>query len=111
MSPEALELYNKLNENHDVVEDDTYQYIQDSNYFDKMDSKKKYYVASDIPSKYYAHWKDKYKIVDRNEDVFESIMDFIALAYSKDILAHKGSTFNLSAARWQGTPIVNIGRI
>ena len=121
-----LELYNKLNENHDVVEDDTYQYIQDSNYFDKMDGKKKYYIASDIPAKYYAHWKDKYKIVDKNdlidkfkkicplndmnEDVFESIMDFIALAYSKDILAHKGSTFNLSAARWQGTPIVNIGR-
>ena len=121
-----LELYNKLNENIDVVEDDTYQYIQDSNYFDQMDSKKKYYIASDIPAKYYAHWKDKYKIVDKNdlidkfkkicplndtnEHVFESIMDFIALAYSKDILAHKGSTFNLSAARWQGTPIVNIGR-
>ena len=45
-----------------------------------------------------------------NQDVFESIMDFIALAYSKRILAHGGSTFNLTAARWRITPIVNIGR-
>ena len=121
-----LELYNKLNHNHDVVEDDTYKYIQDSDYFDQMDIEKEYYIASDIPSKYYAHWKDTYKIVDKNDlidefkkicplndmnqDVFESIMDFIALAYSKRILAHGGSTFNLTAARWQITPIVNIGR-
>ena len=47
---------------------------------------------------------------DMNQDVFESIMDFIALAYSKGILGHRGSTFNLTAARWQITPIVNIGR-
>ena len=68
--------------------------------------------------------KDKYKIVDRNDlidkfkkicplndqYVLESLMDFIALAYSKGILAHEGSTFNKTAARWKETPIVNIQR-
>ena len=106
------------------MDSDTYQYIQDSQYFNEMDGKKKYYIAADIPSKYYSHWKDKYKIVDKNDlmDKFkkicsvkkkyvaESLIDFIALAYSKGILAHKGSTFNLTAARWKATPIVNIGR-
>ena len=124
LKDDYLELYNKLNEGHEVVDSDTYQYIQDSNYFNEMDSKKKYYIAADIPAKYYTHWKDKYKIVDKNDlidkfkkicplndqYVLESLMDFIALAYSKGILAHKGSTFNLTAARWQSTPIVNIGR-
>jgi len=120
-----LEYYKKINDGHTVVDSDTYQYIQDSQYFNEMDTKKKYYIAADIPSKYYSHWKDKYKIVDKNDlmDKFkkicpikknyvaESLIDFIALAYSKGILAHKGSTFNLTAARWKETPIVNIGRI
>ena len=119
-----LEYYKKVNDGHTVVDSDTYQYIQDSQYFNEMDGKKKYYIASDIPSKYYSHWKDKYKIVDKNDlmDKFkkicsvkkkyvaESLIDFIALAYSKGILAHKGSTFNLTAARWKEAPIVNIGR-
>ena len=119
-----LEYYKKSNDGHTVVDSDTYQYIQDSQYFNEMDGKKKYYIAADIPSKYYSHWKDKYKIVDKNDlmDKFkkicsvkkkyvaESLIDFIALAYSKGILAHKGSTFNLTAARWKATPIVNIGR-
>ena len=58
--------------------------------------------------------KDEFKKIcplnDMNQDVFESIMDWFALAYSKGILGHGGSTFNLTAARWQITPIVNIGR-
>ena len=124
LKDDYLELYNELNGKIKVVNSSTYQYIQDSNYFDEMDSKKKYYIAADIPSKFYAHWKDKYKIVDKNDlidkfkkicplndqYVLESLMDFIALAYSKGILAHEGSTFNKTAARWKETPIVNIQR-
>ena len=115
LKDDYLELYNELNGKIKVVNSSTYQYIQDSNYFNEMDSKKKYYIAADIPSKFYAHWKDKYKIVDRNDlidkfkkicplndqYVLESLMDFIALAYSKGILAHEGSTFNKTAARWK----------
>tara|TARA_B100000214_G_scaffold286340_1_gene215933 strand:- start:936 stop:1946 length:1011 start_codon:yes stop_codon:yes gene_type:complete len=109
-----------------------FRYIKDEKYYNIMDNVLKddpdaqFYICSDTPEKYYRYWSRDYNIVSRSQiiDQFkkalglryhnltdyivELSLDFFAMAYSKSIIAHGGSSFNIVASQFRGAPLINV---
>ena len=116
----------------EITHSDVFRYIPDKNYFNIMDEilkddpEAKFYICSDMPQKYYRYWRRKYPIITRDDILndykkalglryqnltkylTELSLDFFAMAYSKGIIAHKGSSLNIAASQFREAPLINV---
>tara|TARA_B100001996_G_scaffold46469_1_gene33449 strand:- start:900 stop:1877 length:978 start_codon:yes stop_codon:yes gene_type:complete len=109
-----------------------FRYIKDKVYQNQMDvillkdPDAHFYICSDANPAMFHHWRRKYNIITQDDvlnqfkcalnlrydhlgdDLIKLYLDFVAMAYSKGIIAHEGSAFNVTASLFKGAKLYNV---
>tara|TARA_B100000945_G_scaffold23684_1_gene16693 strand:+ start:2456 stop:3436 length:981 start_codon:yes stop_codon:yes gene_type:complete len=110
----------------------TFRYITDTTYQKQMDEillkdpNAHFYICSDGNPALFYYWRRKYNIItqddvldqfkcalslrydDLNDYLTKLYLDFVAMAYSKGIIAHDGSAYNMTASLFRGAKLYNV---
>ncbi len=129
----AKKLYKKERHDSELLSNSMgFRYIKDKMYQKQMDAillkdpKAHFYIASDANPVMFKHWRKDYNIITQDdvldqfkcalslrydhldENLIKLYLDFVAMAYSKGIIAHAGSAFNVTASRFRGAKLYNV---